>query len=471
MTASVSRRAVAPRVDGVDFSAVRAEFDLPTGYPPDAVPVADSRPTRRDATDLEFVTIDPPGSMDLDQALVVHRTDAGFRLYYAIADVGAVVAPGSVLDEEVRRRGQTLYLPDDSVPLHPRQMSEDASSLLPDRVRPAALWTIDTDPAGTATCWHVEPATVRSRQRFTYDEVQSAVDSGTVHPSLTALQDLGRARRALAVARGAIELALPEQEVVADGSDSGGWRLEIAPRTEADAWNAEMSLLTGMCAAAIMLEAKVGILRTLPPPGASDVEALRAVVRALGLQWPTGASPGQVLAGLDPAAPTTLAVMTEATTLLRGAAYVAFDGETPEEPDHSGIGGPYAHVTAPLRRRVDRYATEVCLAHCAGTAVPDWVLAEFAELPDAMRRSDSLASKVDRACIDLVEARVLADRVGDTVSAVVLRGRTDKRPAEVFVPEYTVVGPCSGDPAEGTTVTVRVGPVDVATRRVEFSVG
>ena len=163
--------------------------------------------------------------------------------------------------------------------------------------------------------------------------------------------------------------------------------------------------------------------------------------------------------------------MTEATKLLRGAAYVAFDGETPEEPDHSGIGGPYAHVTAPLRRRVDRYATEVCLAHCAGTAVPDWVLAEFAELPDAMRRSDSLASKVDRACIDLVEARVLADRVGDTVSAVVLRGRTDKRPAEVFVPEYTVVGPCSGDPAEGTTVTVRVGPVDVATRRVEFSVG
>ncbi|KIQ16231.1 RNB domain-containing ribonuclease [Rhodococcus sp. MEB064] len=466
MSPSVSRRLPTVRAAGVDFSGVRAEFDLPTDYPSDAVAEADSRPTRRDATDLEFVTIDPPGSMDLDQALVVERTASGFRLLYAIADVAAVVVPGSALDEEVRRRGQTLYLPDDTVPLHPRSMSEDASSLLPDRVRPAALWTIDTDDSGVATSWAVEAATVRSRQRFTYAEVQQAADDGTLHPSLTALPDLGRARRALAVSRGAIELALPEQEVVADGD---GWRVDIAPRVDADAWNAEMSLLTGMCAAAIMIEARTGILRTLPPPARSDIDALRAVVLALGLPWPEGSTPGQVLASLDPAAPSTLAIMSEATTLLRGAAYVAFEGEVPSQPNHSGIGGPYAHVTAPLRRRVDRYGTEVCLSHCAGVPVPEWVRAEFADLPEAMKRSDSVASKVDRACIDQVEAQVLIGHVGQSTTAVVLRGRTDKRPAEVFVPEYTVIGPCDGDPAEGTTVTVGIGPVDVASRTVRFA--
>ncbi|MGB7363436.1 MAG: RNB domain-containing ribonuclease [Rhodococcus sp. (in: high G+C Gram-positive bacteria)] len=453
-----------------DFSAIRAEFDLPAEYPADAAPVPDSRRRRRDATDLDFVTVDPPGSMDLDQAMVVARTETGFRLSYAIADVAAVVAPGTALDEEVRRRGQTLYLPDSTVPLHPRSMSEDASSLLPDRDRPAALWTIETDVDGDAKSWHVEAATVRSRARFTYAEVQQASDAGTLHPSLAALPDLGRARRALAVARGAIELALPEQEAVRD-PDSGGWRLEIAPRTEADDWNAEMSLLTGMCAAAVMIDAGTGILRTLPEPANSDVDEFRAVVRALGIEWPEGASPGRVLAGLDPAAPATLAIMSEATKLLRGAAYAAFHGDVPDKRDHSGIGGPYAHVTAPLRRRVDRYGTEICLAFFAGEPVPDWVTAEFAELPDAMRRSDSLASKVDRACIDLIEATVLKDRVGDQVTAVVLRGRTEKRPAEVFVPDYTVIGRCSGDPEEGTTVTVRVGPVDVAARSVGFLFG
>ena len=87
MSPSVSRRLPTVRAAGVDFSAVRAEFDLPSDYPSDAVAGADSRPNRRDATDLEFVTIDPPGSMDLDQALVVERTASGFRLLYAIADV------------------------------------------------------------------------------------------------------------------------------------------------------------------------------------------------------------------------------------------------------------------------------------------------------------------------------------------------------------------------------------------------
>ena len=78
--------------------------------------------------------------MDLDQAVHLARTDTGFVLSYAIADVGAVMVPGGVLDTEVRRRGQTVYLPDGSVPLHPRVLSEDGASLLPDRVRPAALW-------------------------------------------------------------------------------------------------------------------------------------------------------------------------------------------------------------------------------------------------------------------------------------------------------------------------------------------
>ena len=211
---------------GPDFGAVRAEFGLPDGFPPavlaEAAAAAAARPAaepdRVDATDVELVTIDPPGSKDLDQAVGVVRRgsgdDAGFRVHYAIADLGAVVVPGAALDTEVRRRGQTVYLPDGSVPLHPPVLSEDAASLLPDGPRAAVLWRLDLDGAGEPVSVEVRRAVVRSRARLDYAGVQASVDAGRIHPAIAALPEVGPLRRALAVRRGAIELELPEQEVV-----------------------------------------------------------------------------------------------------------------------------------------------------------------------------------------------------------------------------------------------------------------
>lgn len=157
-----------------DFGAVRAEFALPAGFPAEVLAEAARAATvrhggdggRRDATGIDLVTIDPPGSMDLDQAVGVVARGEGYRVHYAIADLGAVVTPGSALDDEVRRRGQTVYLPDGSVPLHPPTLSEDAASLLPDGPRPAVLWRIDLDAAGEPIGVEVGRAMVRSRARL-----------------------------------------------------------------------------------------------------------------------------------------------------------------------------------------------------------------------------------------------------------------------------------------------------------------
>ena len=238
-----------------DFAAVRAEFALPTGFPAavlaeaaEAAARAATGDGRVDATDIELVTIDPPGAKDLDQALGITRRGDGFRVHYAIADLGAVVAPGGAIDAEVRKRGQTVYLPDGSVPLHPPVLSEGASSLLPDGPRPAVLWTIDLDATGERTAVDVRRATVRSRARLDYAGVQADIDAGRPHPAVAALPELGALRRALAVARGAIELELPDQEVVPDGA--GGWTTRIRQRPPVENWNAEISLLTGTAAAA-----------------------------------------------------------------------------------------------------------------------------------------------------------------------------------------------------------------------------
>ena len=286
-----------------DFAAVRAEFALPTGFPAavlaeaaEAAARAATGDGRVDATDIELVTIDPPGAKDLDQALGITRRGDGFRVHYAIADLGAVVAPGGAIDAEVRKRGQTVYLPDGSVPLHPPVLSEGASSLLPDGPRSAVLWTIDLDAAGERTAVDVRRATVRSRARLDYAGVQADIDAGRPHPAVAALPELGALRRALAVARGAIELELPDQEVVPDGA--GGWTTRIRQRPPVENWNAEISLLTGTAAAALMLDAGVGVLRTLPAPEPSAVEQLKRTAATLGITWPDGATAAQVLSGL-----------------------------------------------------------------------------------------------------------------------------------------------------------------------------
>ncbi|HEY3260857.1 MAG TPA: RNB domain-containing ribonuclease, partial [Pseudonocardiaceae bacterium] len=425
-----------------------------------------------------------PGAMDLDQAMLLWRRPRGrYCVHYAIADLPAFVRAGGPLDRETMRRGQTLYLPDAPVPLHPPVLSAGAASLLPDQVRPAALWTIELDADGEPSDARVRRALVRSVARLDYAGVQADVADGRLHPSIEVLPELGRLRRALAVARGAVELELPEQEIEADGAR---WRIVLRKRTEVDAWNAEISLLTGMCAAQLMLQARIGLLRTLPAPDDAAIAELRRHARSLGVQWADGETPAGALSALDPRDPAALAVLTEATRLLRGAGYVGFDGAAPRYTWHTGIGAPYAHVTAPLRRLVDRYGAEVCLAVCAGTAVPEWTRNALRLLPEVMASSDRRAAQVERACLDQVESWLLGPRVGEEFEAIVLRsngrdarngpddltGRDDRnwRGAEVFIADPPTLARCTGDHlVEGTRVTVRLAEADPVARKVHFA--
>ncbi|MFC9995968.1 RNB domain-containing ribonuclease [Nocardia sp. NPDC127526] len=464
----------------VDFGAVRTEFGLASDYPSEAVSEARDAVdafagSRTDRRDIPLVTIDPPGAMDLDQALYLERTATGFLLHYAIADVAAFVTPDGPLARESLARGQTFYFPDGTVPLHPRVLSEDRASLLPDVDRAAALWTIELDENAEPRRYSVERALVRSRARLDYTTVQADADAGRLHPSITALPEFGRLRIEAGLQRGAISLRLPAQSVVRhdeDGKDNH-WQLVIEPRTAADDWNEQVSLLTGICAARIMLDGNgsdhLGLLRTMPPPAPATIESMRRTAAAVGVDWPADVPVGRMLAGLDPNTPPALVLMSEATGLLRGASYTLLNGQEPDTVQHSGIGAPYAHVTAPLRRLSDRYATEICLSHCAKTPVPQWVRDGLTTAAETMRRSDATAGKVERACLDLTESTVLAQRLGTDFDAVVLREANGTRPAEIFVSDPPVLSKCTGSPPEGKQVRVRLTVSDPTTRTVTFA--
>ena len=459
----------------LDFRSIADEHDVDTEFPADVDAEAKEATdrfaeARRDAREIPFVTIDPAGSMDLDQAVCIEggMDGSGFRVYYAIADVAAFIEPGSALEEESLRRGQTIYLPDEPARLHPKSLSEDRASLLPEVDRLAVLWTIDLDAAGEVEDFNVERALVRSRKRFDYDEVHDDLTRGQLHSSIALLPQVGKLRQASALRREAINLRLPSQRVAE--LDDGTFELVIEPRFEVHDFNSEISLLTGMCAGQLMEDHGVGFLRTLPGATAEAEAEFRREATALGFDLGEKSIP-EFLLDVDAASPRGMAVMREAQHLLRGADYVWLEDGDAEV--HAGIGGYYSHVTAPLRRLVDRFATEVCLALQAGEDIPEWVSERTDAVIKTMRSSSQLASQVDNACLHLTEATVLKPWEGQSFEAVVLtvREKTDDHPASarIFVAEPPLLAQCIGNPEQGSKTTVTLVTANPDKREVTFA--
>ncbi|GLB66980.1 RNB domain-containing ribonuclease [Arthrobacter mangrovi] len=408
---------------------LRTELELPGPFPPSVLAEAEravsgQRLPRRDFTALEFVTIDPPGSTDLDQAMYLERAGDGYRAWYAIADVPSFIEPGGELDRATRRRGQTIYAPDGRIPLHPDAIGENAGSLLPGVDRSAYVWEFMLDGGANVIQVSLTRAMVRSRAKLTYAQVQEDIDSGTAPDYLALLKEIGIKRQALELARGGASLELPEEEIAHDGRH---YFILARPALPVEDWNAQLSLMTGMAAARIMLAGKVGILRTMPAPDAESEERFRRQTMALGHPWPRDIAYGEYLRGLDTSEPKQLAIMNAAGSLFRGAGYTPFDGEPPAEDIQAAIAAPYAHTTAPLRRLVDRFVLLTCEALVSGLQVPEWVRQALPQLPELMAASDQLASRLDRASLDAVEAALLSHRVGEEFDAVVISARQNNR--------------------------------------------
>ncbi|MFJ4207093.1 RNB domain-containing ribonuclease [Paenarthrobacter sp. NPDC089675] len=486
----MSHHRIAPNVDdssdqlAASLAALRTELELPGDYPAEAVAEARDAVERhglpdRDLTDVPFVTIDPATSTDLDQALFIERSGEGYRVLYAIADVPSFVLPGGALDAETRHRGQTFYAPDGRIPLHPEIISEHAGSLLADQDCAAFVWEFQLDPNADVTSVSVARAAVRSRAKLSYKGAQEQIDSGAALPVLQLLKEVGLKRVELERKRGGASLNMPEQEIV-QATGGGGYKIVAAPSLPVEDWNAQISLMTGIAAARLMLDGKVGILRTMPEPDDRSLLHFKRQTQALGKPWDGEVSYGEYLRTLDASDPKQLAILHSAGTLFRGAGYTPFDGEVPEDVIQSAIGAPYAHTTAPLRRLIDRFVLVICEALSNGKDIPSWAREALPALPEIMASSDQLAGKLERLALDTVEAALVANHVGEEFDAVVISG---SKPANgngnggsngngpygtIQIAEPAITARCDGELESGTEVRVKLVKADIAAREIRF---
>lgn len=466
------------------FTRKRAELEVRVDFPAEVLREAEAAAAhgprgpaeRSDLRDVPFVTIDPPGSRDLDQALCIQPDGGGFRLWYAIADVGAWVERGGAVEREAFQRGVTFYAPDLKARLYPPVLSEDAASLLPEVDRPAVVFAFELDERAEVRTLAITRSTVRSRAQLTYGQALergSAAGGPGAEPwagSLGELKRFGEARIARERERGGVSIPLLEQNVERSAAARLGYEVGYERPNAAEDWNAQVSLLTGHAAALRMLEARVGMLRTMPEAEPERFDDLRRAAAAVGLPWAEDQGYGEFIRSLPADDPRGLALLWQARRVGGASDYVAFSGSLPGETRHAALAMPYAHVTAPLRRLGDRYVLDLLVQLERGSRPSAAEVETLLALPAVMNEADGRSGKLERAVVDIAEAFALSSRVGERFTGTVLGVRGGRVELQIEAPAVRVEAEREGSRylELGTRAAVRLQSVSLEEGRMEF---
>ncbi len=384
-----------------------------------------SHEKREDLRALPIVAIDPSDARDHDDAIWAEPDGkGGYRALVAIADVSFYVRPGSLIDREARKRGNSVYFPDRVVPMLPEVLSADVCSLRSGEDRAAMACHLTIDAHGNVTDWRFSRALVRIAEVIAYEDAQKRIDEGKAEAHLQNLWDCWKLLAAARDKRDPLALELPERQV---RLDEQGRISEIAIRERLDAHRVvEDFMIAANVAAAKALEAKVApvVYRVHETPSREKLVALKDYLATFDMKLALGQviTPGLFNRMLkDVADETEKMLIMEAVLRSQTQAYYG-----PKNAGHFGLAlGSYAHFTSPIRRYAD------LLVHRA--LVDAWHLEQPApkgDLPpssglsdrdrddlgkvsEALSVAERRAMEAERDTIDRYVAAWLSARVGE----------------------------------------------------------
>ncbi len=438
-------------------------YDLPHEFP-DAVlgelerlPGADVS-GREDLRDVPLVTIDPVDARDHDDAVwAAPDSDTanagGWIVIVAIADVAYYVRPGSALDREALRRGNSVYFPDRVVPMLPERLSNDLCSLREGEDRLCLAVRMVFDQAGIKRSHHFMRAQMRSHAKLNYVQAQSAIDGApdaVCAPLLEpVLRPLWGAYKALAQARdkrAPLELDVPERKIVLD--EEGEIADIVLPaRLDAHRLIEEFMIQANVAAAEFLEERKSPLVyRVHDAPAREKLAATSEFLMSLGFKLPSsgGLRPAQFNRLLERAKDSDLAQLIN-EVVLRAQAQAEYSAGN---YGHFGLNlRRYVHFTSPIRRYADlivhRSLVRALGAGQGGLA--DEEIARLDQIAETISHAERRAMAAERETIDRLVASHLSDRIGATfgarISGVARAGlfvRLSDTGADGFIPAATI---------------------------------
>ncbi len=418
----------------VSMIAIHAH-DIPHIFPADVLAEAEAaKPAAMDAREdwreLPLLTIDPADAKDHDDAVhaepdISADNPGGFVVTVAIADVAAYVRPGSALDREALRRGNSVYFPDRVVPMLPERISNDLCSLRENEDRPAMAVRMVFAADGRKLRHSFHRVMMRSIAKLAYPQAQAAIDGApdertgpiletVLKPLWAAYQSLRRGRQA----RAPLELDLPERKILLkpDGTVD---RVVVPDRLDAHKLIEEFMIQANVAAAETLEQKSTPLLyRIHDAPSLAKQESLREFLATIGLSLARGAQlrPSQFNAILG-------RVRGEDTEELVNQVVLRSQSQAEYAPDNIGHFGlnlrRYAHFTSPIRRYADLVVHRALIAALGlgsdGLRADDHArLAETGALVSAAERR---AMAAERDTVDRLVAAHLAERTGEEFAA------------------------------------------------------
>jgi ribonuclease R len=434
--------------------------DIPHVFPRSLLDEADAaRPAtlagREDWRQVPFVTIDPPDAKDHDDAVhAVPDPDphnaGGHLVSVAIADVAHYVRPGSALDREAVRRGNSVYFPDRVVPMLPERISNDLCSLRPNEDRPALAVRMVIGADGRKRSHTFHRVMMRSAAKLSYEEAQFAVSGRAdeltdplVDPVLKPLYAAYETVRRARDERSPLDLDVPERKILLKGDGSVD-RVIVPPRLESHRLIEEFMILANVAAAESCERARVPLIyRVHDEPSQEKLNALREFLATLDISLPKGGvlKPdgfNRILAQVKGREVERLVNQ----VVLRSQAQAEY---SPENFGHFGLNlRRYAHFTSPIRRYADLVVHRALIRglKLGGDGLPEDVdVPALAEVAASISATERRAMKAERETADRLIAHFLADRVGATfdghISGVTRAGlfvELDDTGADGFIP-------------------------------------
>ena len=414
---------------------------------------------REDLTHIPIVAIDPADARDHDDAVWATPDDDpqnadGWRAIVAIADVSFYVRPGSALDKEARKRGNSVYFPDRVVPMLPEILSAHVCSLVENEDRAALVCHLQVTKDGQLKSWRFTRARVRIHANIAYEDAQAAVDAfnsplpqaegeqvevasspcsmpeiepspppiseAILHSTLIPLWDCWRALYAARAKRAPLELDLPERRVMLDEK---GRITSVAPRERLDAHKLiEDYMIAANVAAAKALEAKkVPVMyRVHEPPSREKLVALKDYLKTFEIEFALGqvvrpATFNRIIERVGEA-DFRPQIMEQILRTQTQAYY------SPENHGHFGLAlGSYGHFTSPIRRYADLLVHRALVRayrldpEAKATQLTDGEAEAMEVTGELISQHERRAMMAERDTMDRYVAAYLSEQVGALV--------------------------------------------------------
>ena len=488
-----------------DTASVMKFYELPKAFPQEVIAEARKLPKKADAEgrldlrDKFIFTCDPVTARDYDDAISIETDRKGNRILGVhIADVSHFIKVGGAIDREACKRGTSVYLADRVVPMLPEELSNGVCSLMPGQDRLAFSVFMTFNKAGEMTKRSFAKSIIRSRARFTYEQVMTIISGGAKAArsskdlkAVFSVHELAQQLRDKRFAAGALDIEIPEAEVLLD-TEGEMMGLVTRPYDESHQMIEECMVAANEAVAKELWTKGVRILARLhEPPEDDKIFTLRSELKGLGIKVGNITNPkvfAQLLKTIryNPLYPT-LAIM-----VLRSMKRAVYDAN---KIGHFGLSKQYyAHFTSPIRRYPDLVLHRQLAAYLTGgvkaARLPQHKLDKWAE---HTTRMEEVATSAERALVEIKKYRLLEEQLASrqiidydaviskcapigcfveipelAVSGLVHISLLSKKYVRYNESDGSLSAPGGGSWRPGKVLKVHVAKVDFAQRRIDF---